>query len=273
MTMALVLVSCSCASPAGQPEVMVIQPHAAAAPRSDGYEEILAAAINALQREVGLPRVEVPLILFANEGAFERGLIQIGYTETLARSASSFNAIGGAAAVLVNGGSIRRLDRGRRMRLIAHELVHSIQYHLGGGTRGASEQWLREGFAEWAACRATASLGFGSFESLRGELIDQLAGVPLGRRPVPFEHLQTFPQWVEAQSRFDVPLYPQAFVAAELLVEHHGVPAVIRYFEYFKTSKDHRRAFREAFGIEPQAFERRFLGHWQQTLARANAMR
>jgi hypothetical protein len=32
-------------------------------------------------------------------------------------------------------------------QLLAHELTHTVQYELGGGHRGTSDQWLREGFA------------------------------------------------------------------------------------------------------------------------------
>lgn len=272
--MLAVLLVASCAKSAEQLEVLIVEPGAAVpAGRPTSYEAILAAVTTGLEREVGLPRVDVPLVLFPNQRAFERGLIQVGYTKALARSASSFNAIGGAKAVLVNAALVNRLDRTRRVRLLAHEVVHSIQYHLGGGTRGASEQWLREGFAEWAAYRVTASLGLASFDSLREDLLQELSSPEMGRRPAPFNRLGTFPQWVEAQGRYDVPLYAQAFVAAELLIEMRGVPAMIRYFEYFKQSKDHRRAFTDAFGLEPLAFERLFMRRWQETVTRVRALR
>jgi hypothetical protein len=144
---------------------------------------------------------------------------------------------------------------------------------LSGGTRGASEQWLREGFAEWVACRVTARAGLGSFNSLRGELIDQLADVGLGRPHAPFEKLATFPQWVDAQRRYQVPLYAQAFIAAELLVEMRGAPAVVQYFERFRNTQDRRAAFAGAFGLEPADFELAFVRRWRETVFRAAAQR
>jgi hypothetical protein len=210
---------------------------------------------------------------FQARPAFERGLIEIGYPKPLAKTASSFNGIGGARAVLVNAGLVDRLPRTERIRLIAHEVGHTLQYQLGGGVRGASEQWLREGFAEWLARRVSARLRLGSFESLRGDLLDALSGARLGLPPAPFEELSTFPQWVTAQGRYEVPLYVQAYIAAELLIEMRGVPAVITYFEWFKDSQDRERAFVESFGVTPAAFERLFQRRWHETVSRWSALR
>jgi hypothetical protein len=240
-------------------------------PRSSTYEAALELVLDALERELALPRVDVSLVLFPSQRSFERGLLEIGYTPSLARSASSFNAIGGARAVLVNAGKTDGLTRTQRIRLIAHEVVHTVQYQLGGGTRGASEQWLREGFAEWVACRVTARLGLASFGSLRGDLIDELAGARFGLRHAPFEQLVTFPQWVEARHRYEAPLYTQAFLAAELLVEMRGVPAVVGYFQRFEKTQDRAGAFTGAFGLDPADFERAFARRWHETVSRARA--
>ena len=271
----LVLSLTSCASRPEHVEIVPSIPTGAAAgsSRTARYEAALASVLDVLESEVGLPRVEVALVLFPNRRAFKQGLLQIGYPESLARSASSFNAIGGARAVLVNAELVDRLPRARRIQLLAHEVVHTVQYHFSGGTRGTSEQWLREGFADWVACRVAAGLGFGSFETLRAELLERLAGAPVALSPAPFEKLATFPQWVEAQGRYDAPLYVQAFLAAELLIELHGVPAVIRYFELFKNSQDRERAFRETFGVDRASFARQFMRRWRETLVQVGGQR
>ena len=103
---------------------------------------------------------------------------------------------------------------------------------------------MREGFAEWVACRVTASLGLESFDSLRDNLLEQLGAPQVGLRPAPFDKLATFPQWVEAQGRYDTPLYAQAFIAAELLVEKQGVAAMIRYFEVLQRHSGLRAGLR-----------------------------
>jgi hypothetical protein len=271
----IALLASSCAHGAATFEIVPAPPNTGtpASARTRTYETARTLVLDALERELPLPRVDASLVLFSNRRSFELGLLQIGYPEALARSASSFSAIGGARAVLMNAGVTDRLTRTERIRLIAHELVHTLQYQLIGGRRGASEQWLREGFAEWVACRVTARLGLGSFDALRDDVIDQLAGVRLGTPPAPFDQLATFPQWVEAQQRYEVPVYAQAFVAAELLIEMRGVAAIVGYFETFKDTEDRDRAFVDAFGLDRGAFGREFAPRWQVTVARANARR
>ena len=239
----------------------------------DGYPGALAAIMNAFEEALGLPRCDVRLVLFPDRRSFEQGLQTAGYPPDLARSASSFAAIGGARAVLLNAGVVDRFNRTTRVQLVAHELVHSLQYQFSGGTRGASEQWVREGFAEWVSYRVTAHLGLASFASLREDLLTPLAHVSFGIPPAPLDKLVTFPEWVDAQRRYDVPLYAQAFIAADLLIEMRGMPALVAYFERFRSTSDHERAFSAAFGLERAAFETAFIRRWHETVAQVRASR
>jgi hypothetical protein len=264
-----VLFAAACAASAGQIEVVRLP--SAGAPIASGrlgdYARTLAAIMNAFEQVLQLPRADVTLVLFPNRRSFEQGLLELGYASPLAHRASSFNAIGGAQAVLVNAGVVNGFDRTRRVRLLAHELAHTVQYQFSGGTRGASEQWLREGFAEWVACRTASHLGLASFESLRDDLLGVLPDARVGLRPAPLDRLVTFPQWVDAQGRYEAPLYAQAFIAVELLIEMRDVPSIIRYFERFKATDDHRRAFADAFAMEREAFERLFMRRWRETIS------
>ncbi len=239
----------------------------------DGYQAALAAIMDTFEQALGLPRADVKLVLFADRRRFEEGLVASGYPPELARSASSFTAIGGARTVFVNAGVVDRFDRTGRVQLVAHELVHSLQYQFSGGSRGASEQWLREGFAEWVSFRVTAHLGLASFDSLRDDLLAPLARARFGLLPEPFDALVTFPQWVDAQRRSEAPLYPQAFIAVEQLIEMRGVPAVIGYFERFRTTTEHEGAFASAFGLERSAFDRAFVRRWHETVAQLRSKR
>ena len=90
-------------------------------------------------------------------------------------------------------------------------------------------------------------------------------GASMSTAPVPLQDISTFSQWVEAQSHAPA-LYAQAFLGAELLVQQHGVLAVVRSFESFKTTKDRHRAFVEAFGLELRAYERVLAIRWHQTI-------
>ena len=266
------LVVSSCATRVEDTQIGLVTPGGASGGgRASAYSAALASVLDGLEQELALPRLDVSLVLFPSRRAFEQGLLETGYTAALARSASAFNAIGGARAVLINAAAADGLTRAERIRLIAHEVTHTLQYQLGGGTRGMSAQWLREGFAEWVACRVTSRLGLASFASLRSELVDQLAAARIGLPHAPFDRLATFPQWVEAQQRYEAPLYVQAFIAVELLLELRGVPAVLRYFEQFSTAQDHQRPFVDAFGLEAAAFERAFVRRWHESVVRARA--
>ena len=258
-----------CAAPPREIEVVAVNSsQKTVSPRAARYGQDVSAIAAAFQAALQLPAVEVPVVLFPSRRAFEQGLLQVGYTPGLARTASTFDAIGGAKAVLVNAEVVDRYERRRRVRLLAHELVHSMQYGFGGGTRGDSEQWLREGFAEWVACRVSAHLRLSSFEEVREDVLASLADAPLGTRLTPLEGLSTFPQWAEAQRRADSRwLYAQAFVAAELLVEQHGIARVVHYFERFATGTDRRLAFRESFGVDLRTFEALLARHWYQAIA------
>ena len=153
------------------------------------------------------------------------------------------------------------------MQLLAHELVHCVQYTFANGVRGTSEQWLREGFAEIVSMQVAERLGLGRYSRLREALLAPLGDVRPGSLPVPLARLSTFPDWAAAQTRYDVPLYAQAFIAAELLLERHGQDAMVEYFRLFGASMDKDTNFRQAFGVSLDEFDREFMGRWLQVLA------
>ena len=261
----------ACASRPTAIEVVTVGGSAdAVSKRHARYAADVAAIATAFETALRLPRVEVPVVLFPTRRAFEQGLLEVGYTPRLARTASAFDAIGGSRAVLVNAQVVDGYDRTRRVRLLAHELVHTMQYGFAGGTRGASEQWLREGFAEWVACRVAAHLRLASFESLKDDVLAPVGQLPVGTAPTRLELISTFPQWAEAQSRA-LALYAQAFLAAELLIQQHGVHAIVHYFELFRTTKDRHRAFVDAFGVELRTFEGTLARRWHQTIGHLRA--
>jgi hypothetical protein len=268
LAVALLLYPATGCRPVPQPiEVVPTDAGAPVSNRGGRYAKDVAAIAGAFESALRLPPVEVPVVLFPNRRAFEQGLMQVGYTPELARTASAFDAIGGARAVLVNAQVVDAYDRGRRVRLLAHELVHSMQYRFGGGTRGESEQWLREGFAEWVACRVADHLRLGRFDDIRDQVLSPLAQVPLGTPPAPLAGLSTFAQWTEAQRRSDGRLYAQAFLGVELLVTEHGISRLVRYFEQFSGGTDRRQAFSSTFGMDLRAFEAILARRWHQAVA------
>jgi hypothetical protein len=74
--------------------------------------------------------------------------------------------------------------------------------------------------------------------------------------PPALDEMATFPQWVAlGESRQQAVVYDLAFVAADLLIRRHGVPAVLRYFARFAESQDRAANFEAAFSEDLRTFE------------------
>lgn len=224
--------------------------------------------LDLFERDLKLPRVEVTLQLYPSLRQFRQGLAAAGYSPAMARqAASNFHAIGGAKTMMVNEAVLAQYPWDQQVRLIAHEAAHSVQYQLAGGVRGTSEQWLREGFADYVACRTTARLGHGSVDRQREALLAPLVDVLADAKPAPLSQLRTFAQWTSAQTRYQMPLYTQAFVAAELLIDDKGFDAALRYFSLSVPGADPQTTFSTAFGTSLRDFEAAFGQRWLRVLA------
>jgi hypothetical protein len=232
-----------------------------------------------MERDLGLPQLEVRLAFLPDTKAFRDLLVRIGYPTKLAReSARQMVAIGGHRTVLINQARLERRGWSWRMSILAHELAHVLQYALGGGIRGVSAQWLREGFAEWVKVRVLETLGGPDVAKARsraqmrvrtnairvmtlgvsGSIAEAVNEIQSRTRLPPLATLSSYPEWV-AQSRNTVGgvLYDYSFIAVSLLIEKHGAAALIHYFSLFAERQDHTANFLEAFG-EPEAeFEKR----------------
>ncbi len=226
------------------------------------YQQALAATLDVFEKDLGFPQLEVRLVFLPDEPTFEQLLLEIGYPAQLARDAAAdMTAIGGHRSVLLNQERVERRSWPARVGLLAHELTHVLQYELGGGTRGESDQWLREGYAEWVESRVLQSLHFGGREALR-EALREARGQLRGHRPdtlPPLTALGTFPEWVSRGRHGVGPLlYTQAFAAVGFLIERHGTPAVLDYFSRFARSQDRDGNFEGAFGETRAEFETAF---------------
>ena len=254
-----------CATLDAGPRVLSISRSAAPRPSIDDirdYADAIPVIADILEREVGLPPARGSLYLYADRARFEIALLEQGYSETLAReTAQIMAAIGGADKVIANAGALSGQAWPQRIATLAHELVHMAQYEMGGGTRGTSDQWLREGLAELLSHRVLESLGIVPLAQIRQRarraVLDADAQAPLPR----LVELVTFPEWVRAGSRHrGAPLYPLALVAVDHLVDTHGLDAVLAYFRRFATSSNREQNFLEAFGETVQAFD---AGFWK----------
>jgi len=245
--------------------------------RVSTYPQALATTLDVMQRDLGLPALEVTLVFLPDTRRFKALLLEIGYPPRLARdSARQLEAIGGHRTVLINQARLESRGWPGRVSMLAHELAHVLQYELGGGIRGSSAQWLREGLARWLETRVLEALeGAEEGKALSRALASVRAPrAPImtlgGARPAPgwgawspvrlpaLRTLVSFPEWVEQlRGPAGEILYDYAFVAVATLVEHHGLPAVLRYFELFAERQDPAANFLEAFGESEQTFEAR----------------
>jgi hypothetical protein len=254
---AAAFVSASVAS--SEPQLVTVpQPGLRPVSRLDQiYDYSIASATDAslIGRELGSPPFPTTFRFYPHRDAFEKALLAVGYDAALARStARIMTAVGGHRGVLLNDEKFGSLPWPERVALLAHELGHSLQYELGGGRRGASDQWLREGFADWLSIRVLERLDGASMRAIRRER--QLELNAAGRSKTPsLADLVTFRLWVEAGDRHGVTAYALSFLAVDFLLERHGVPIVLAYFKRFAASDDRAGNFRSAFGQDLESFE------------------
>jgi hypothetical protein len=248
--------------------------------RISTYPEALATTLDVMQRDLGLPTVPVRLVFLPDARRLRDLLVRIGYPPELAREAArQMAAIGGHRIVLINQARLESEGWPARLALLAHELGHVLQYELGGGTRGTSAQWVREGLSDWLGLRVMETLDRAergrawnrALARVRspdrtqvmtlggpGSLPGWVERVPSRVRLPPLGALGSFPDWVE-QLRGEAggALYDYAFVAVSTLVEERGLPAVLGYFALFAERQDPAANFLEAFGQTEAQFEER----------------
>ena len=219
------------------------------------YRTAAATVASVVDRELGVPPFPITLRFYPHRDAFEKALLEVGYDAPLARStARIMTAVGGHRGVLLNDEKFGSLPWPDRVALLAHELGHSLQYELGGGRRGTSDQWLREGFADWLSIRVLERLDGVSMTAFRRERHRELRAAGRSRTPS-LADLRTFRQWVQAGERHGATPYALSFLAVDFLLERHGVQAVLGYFKRFAASEDRAGNFHSAFGQDLDSFQ------------------
>lgn len=255
--LAAALFAASCAASRETLLVSIPQPGARPVSHLDSifdYRTAAATVVSIFERDLRFTPFPVTFKFFPDRDAFETALLEVGYDAALARNtARTMTAVGGHRGVLLNDASFSSLPWAGRIAMLAHELGHSLQYELGGGRRGTSDQWLREGFAEWLAVCVLEHLDAASMTEVRRQRLRELRAAGRSKAP-PLADLVTFPQWVEASGRSDATTYFLSFLAVDFLLERHGVPAVLAYFKRFASSQDRVENFRSAFGEDLDAF-------------------
>jgi hypothetical protein len=253
----------ACAAATTWPRVVTVRSDAGPAPLRgewiDNYDQAVASIAIVMTDQLGLPPARASLYFYPDRAAFQGALEAEGYSPELARqTAATLTAVSGHQRVVINDRAMEDVGWLFRVALLAHELTHTLQYDFADGERGTSDQWLREGFAEWVEVEVLVRLGFTTRAGAQRAIRTRLRDAGANRWP-PLSAMVTFPEWVALAERVgQEALYGYAALAAEQLLERHGLPAVIDYFRLFNASDDRIANFRRAFGYDLDAFERAF---------------
>jgi Protein DA1 len=240
--------------------------------KSDGhfadYDKAMAVVASLLREKFGLPVSQPKLLLYSTREAFEANLVHVvRFDPVYAREVAGWAvAVGAPEMVLANEEALERIPWSERIRVLAHELVHTVQYGLSGGRRGTSDQWLREGFADWIAYRALESLDPGGPSKRRNSLSARIKGTAHRSSCAPLSEMVTLEDFMKSRVRFGgSSVYGQSLLATEFLVQRHGVQTVLHYFGLFRQSDDRLKNFRTAFGEDLAAFEKEFVAYLEVT--------
>lgn len=264
---ALLLTMSACTASTGGPVVLSIPEVRAQSVRVgawiDTYDTAVVSIAAIMERDLGLPAIQASLYFYADRNAFQQALELDGYEPALARdAAATLSGIAGFRRVVLNDANLRWLEWPNRVALLAHELTHTVQYEFSRGRRSTSEQWLREGFAEWVEVYVMDVMDFTTWDQARAIAVQRVRDAARKQPPPTFTEMVTYPDWVRTIQRSgEAAVYAQALLAAELLISRHGREAVVGYFRLFETSEDRLANFRAAFGQDLSAFEVVFRDH------------
>jgi hypothetical protein len=262
----------ACASAPSQPRVFPFPDVAVGTPHPRGlitsYEDALTSALWVMENDLGFPPLTGSLRLYRDHASLEAGLIGEGYGPSYARQISTrLDGISRPGMVLANDSMLQWERWPTRIAFLAHEATHVAEYALANGRRGSSDQWLREGLAEWVSWQVVQSLRLGSFAARKRTALRHLREACENHELASFSELVAQSAWVREGNRETAdPSYDQAFLAADLLIARHGLPAMLGYFRLFASSDDNLANFHIAFQEERPRFEAAFQKNLNQLL-------
>lgn len=230
----------------------------------EGADEagLLSAVAWVLVQRLGLPlSPHVFAYFYSSREAFELGLVTDAGLETwVARDQARFAwGIGNDQGIFLRQDKLAGAPLAVRVGLVAHELTHVSQYELAGGRRGRSEQWLREGLADWVRCQVLQHFGLRSYAESRRRVLEDIRRQGSLERFPELTTLGANQEWNTARAQHGtVGTYRQAFLAVDWLVERRGHEAVIDYFRRFGSLDDREGNFQAAFGVPLAEFALEF---------------
>jgi len=260
----ILLIGGGCAA-VGQRSVVRVPLQQAAPPHlSEGADtrSVLSSVAWAVVNKLGLP-LSSPLnaYLYSTEEAFELGLVTDARIETwFAKDQARFAwGVGSYYGIFLREDKLATAPLLTRVGLIAHELMHVSQYELAGGRRGTSDQWLREGMAEWARFRVLEHFGLRSYAESKRRLLQEVRRAGSIDKFPSLGSLGGNREWTTTQNQSGrTATYVQAFLAFDLLLERRGSDAVLDYFRRFGRLNDRAENFQAAFGLPVGQFADEF---------------
>lgn len=257
------------------------------------YPGALAAIVSVMVRDLKLPAVEGWVIIYPSQVAYESGVVaesendlerlrkQFGpranrlneeeWVFAARRSAAGSVAVGMYKKVLVNDWRVARYPWPEWIRVLAHELTHTVERELIDGRLTTSDQWLREGFAEWVGCKVVDTFGAENFAASRKRALDGIASASYYQTFPSLSQLARNSEWLTWSRTLGRPAtYGQALIAVDLLIEQKGLAAVVEYFRLFGKLNNRERNFTTAFGEPVASFDEKFSKHLQALLGRSD---
>lgn len=233
-------------------------------PTDYGSAVRVIAAVMVLELELPLPD-RFTVFVYPSRAGYQAGLVREGRLPPAraAEIAGYSVGLGQHRRLFVNDEALRGARRSVWLGVVAHELTHLAQYELTGGRRGRSEQWLREGMADWVAFRVLERLGEDTLHRQRERTLSAVAAALPAFRDDPLDLvvLGSPTGWAARSVRSGGRLtYGLAFLLTDDLIRRRGFESLRAYFRVFADSDDRFGHFRRAFGLSLTTFQSEALG-------------
>lgn len=263
--------------------------------RTSDYPEALAAIVSVMVRELKLPAVDGTVTFYPTSIALESALVaeyqkefdqaekqlspkareifRATKEENIAlaarQRATTAVAVGMHKRILVNELVLAKYPWSERVRVLAHELTHTVQKALVNGRLITADLWLVEGFADWVAYKVLEVLDIEKFGKSREHSVDVVAQARSYQTFPALTQLATGTEWQTwARTLGREATYGQALLAVDFLIGQKGFRAVIEYFRLFGKLNNRERNFMTVFGEPVSTFSDRFSKHLQVLLGR-----
>ncbi|HEY1372232.1 MAG TPA: hypothetical protein VGH50_07160 [Candidatus Binatia bacterium] len=233
----------------------------------DTAVKVIAAV---MVEDLKLPAPDATVYLYngpENREVNINGVVELVHGSAGSKSAAFARASCPWHKVLADRDWLATLSWRARVRTMAHEMLHLVQFAVADWSCAEPHYWLMEGFAQWGAYKILASLELQSFaEGVALFQEDVASAYRRGAFPS-LNRLATAADWQMAERTVGrEAAYGGSVMAVDFLIDRKGLAAVVDYFARFKDSKVRNDNFSAAFGEDVEAFQAEFSAHLKSTL-------